>query len=378
MWPASMSRGVPVAFTVATELPCTSAVTWSANALTSSRQTRAGAVSNPDGPGVSSSRFRKARVSRVMAWTGWVSRGVRGDGAARCRPPRRSRDWAACRRARARRRGASGGSEPPPRAEWRTAASAGRFARTRSYRAIARSASPGTTPPAAVRGGGVPARDPRRRRPGHTTGRDDSQAARRRIPGRRARSPRSSPPAPALEDHRLLRHVAPEPRANEAHAGTGEQPHRLLGGGLPAVPRVVVGRAHDVEAGPRQGEGGERGRGEHTPGVGNGRRVGGDGAFEVAEGNVRPAQRLEQGPEWIECVTLQQSRPGDAPVEVQVPYCTQPQRVGGPLTRLTRNVHRRHVPRKQHQADHHTVSWPSTSHQRCETLGRVHQTGPRT
>src|SRR5438445_5648909 len=36
--------------------------------------------------------------------------------------------------------------------------------------------------------------------------------------------------------------------------------------------RVVVGRAHDVEAGPRQGEGGERGRGEHTPGVGNGRR----------------------------------------------------------------------------------------------------------
>src|SRR5438270_6215844 len=49
MWPASMSRGVPLAFSTATELPCTSAVTWSANALTSSRQMRAGAVSNPDG-----------------------------------------------------------------------------------------------------------------------------------------------------------------------------------------------------------------------------------------------------------------------------------------------------------------------------------------
>src|SRR6184192_2001300 len=203
------------------------------------------------------------------------------------------------------------------------------------------------------------------------------EAVRRRIPGAGDREERH-PPAPALEDHRLLCHVAPEPRANEAYPGAREQPHRLLGGGLPAVPRVVVGRAHDVEAGARQGEGGERGRGEHTPRVGNGRRVGGDRAFEVAEGDVRSAQRLEQGPEWIECVTLQQSRPGDAPVEVQVPYCTQPQRVGGPLTRLTRHVHRRHVPRKQHQADHHTVSWPSTSHQRCETLGRVHQTGPRT
>src|SRR5256885_12472084 len=60
---------------------------------------------------------------------------------------------------------------------------------------------------------------------------------------------------------------------------------------------VVVRRAHDVEAGPRQGQRGDGGRREHARRIGHGRRVGGDRAFEVAEGDVRSAQRLEQGPD---------------------------------------------------------------------------------
>src|SRR2546430_1228798 len=144
MWPASMSRGVPVAFTVATELPCTSAVTWSANALTSSRQTRAGAVSNPDGPGVSSSRFRKAR-------------GARG-GVPRPRAPA-PHDNAAPPAVL----GGRGGGETPGVAAPRPRVGAGVFV----------------------------------------------EAVGRRFPGAGARK-KPPPPAPALEDHRLLRHVAPE------------------------------------------------------------------------------------------------------------------------------------------------------------------------
>src|SRR3982751_4557352 len=59
MWPASMIVGDPPGFTVAMLLPATSPRT-SANDRASSRQTRAGAVSKPDGPGVSRRRFRKA------------------------------------------------------------------------------------------------------------------------------------------------------------------------------------------------------------------------------------------------------------------------------------------------------------------------------
>src|SRR5262245_2324357 len=72
MCPASMSRGDPFAFTTATELPCTSALTASANLPTSSRQTRAGAASKPDGPGVSSSRFKNSTLLLVMV-SGMVS-----------------------------------------------------------------------------------------------------------------------------------------------------------------------------------------------------------------------------------------------------------------------------------------------------------------
>src|SRR6266540_4574787 len=71
MWPASMSRGAPWGLSAAMELPCTSAFTSSAKALNSSRQTRAGAVSKPEGPGVSSSRFRNSSVVFVMGGRRW-------------------------------------------------------------------------------------------------------------------------------------------------------------------------------------------------------------------------------------------------------------------------------------------------------------------
>src|SRR5688500_17187589 len=59
MWPASMIVGAPPALTTAMLLPATSQDT-SAKARASLRHTLAGADSNPDGPGVSSSRLRKA------------------------------------------------------------------------------------------------------------------------------------------------------------------------------------------------------------------------------------------------------------------------------------------------------------------------------
>src|SRR4029450_13970108 len=57
MCPASMIVGAPAPFTDAMLFPATSFDT-SANARASSRQSLAGADSNPDGPGVSSSCFR--------------------------------------------------------------------------------------------------------------------------------------------------------------------------------------------------------------------------------------------------------------------------------------------------------------------------------
>src|SRR6266704_4588135 len=65
IWPANITRGLPLGFRTATELPCTSARTSSAKPPTSLRQTRPGACSNPDGPAVSSSCFRNATVLMV-------------------------------------------------------------------------------------------------------------------------------------------------------------------------------------------------------------------------------------------------------------------------------------------------------------------------
>src|SRR5688572_6110939 len=72
MCPASMMVGAPAGFTVAMLLPATSPRT-SAKAAASSRQTRAGADSNPDGPGVSSRRLRKAieeSLNMTVRWSG--------------------------------------------------------------------------------------------------------------------------------------------------------------------------------------------------------------------------------------------------------------------------------------------------------------------
>src|SRR3954467_5715721 len=60
MCPSSMIVGLPLGFTSAMLLPATSEVTTSANALASSRQTRAAGPSKPEGPGVSSRRLRNA------------------------------------------------------------------------------------------------------------------------------------------------------------------------------------------------------------------------------------------------------------------------------------------------------------------------------
>ena len=52
--------GEPPGLISAMLLPATSVVTWSVKVAASSRHTRAAGPSNPDGAGVSSSRFRKA------------------------------------------------------------------------------------------------------------------------------------------------------------------------------------------------------------------------------------------------------------------------------------------------------------------------------
>src|SRR2546423_4215616 len=66
MCPVSITRGFPFPFREATEFPCTSTRTSSANFPTSSRQTRPGACSNPDGPAVSRSFFKNAVVNGVI------------------------------------------------------------------------------------------------------------------------------------------------------------------------------------------------------------------------------------------------------------------------------------------------------------------------
>ena len=66
MWPASITRGRPPGFTIAYELPATSARTSSAKDCASFRHARAGAASKDEGPGVSSRDLRNARDSGVM------------------------------------------------------------------------------------------------------------------------------------------------------------------------------------------------------------------------------------------------------------------------------------------------------------------------
>src|SRR5690242_6094270 len=77
MCPANITRGRPAPLSVANEFPATSPRTSSAKRCASVRQSRAGAASNADGPGVSSSDLRKASDSGVMV-IGWKSDKGRG------------------------------------------------------------------------------------------------------------------------------------------------------------------------------------------------------------------------------------------------------------------------------------------------------------
>src|SRR3989454_8287405 len=128
-------------------------------------QTCALPISKPDGPGVSRSRFRKSRVSRVMVDEPLWAKDARAAGGGRCPPRRRSRGSAEGRRGLEWRTGASAGRESPRPGESRTGASTGRPARTQSYRATARSAYACTRPPAATHGDGGRAPGPRPRPP---------------------------------------------------------------------------------------------------------------------------------------------------------------------------------------------------------------------
>src|SRR5690242_735573 len=68
MWPANMRWGRSPPLRLAKEFPATSACTESANFSASARQIRPGAASNDEGPGVSSSVFRKAIDSGVTEY----------------------------------------------------------------------------------------------------------------------------------------------------------------------------------------------------------------------------------------------------------------------------------------------------------------------
>src|SRR5690242_6379683 len=68
MWPANMRRGRSPPLRLAKQFPATSASTESANFSASARQIRPGAASNDEGPGVSSSVFRKAIDSGVTEY----------------------------------------------------------------------------------------------------------------------------------------------------------------------------------------------------------------------------------------------------------------------------------------------------------------------
>src|SRR6266852_5083619 len=153
---------------------------------------------------------------------------ARQAGVERCPPPPRSRASAEGRRGPEWRRVAAAGRASPRPGESPTGGSTGRPARTRSYRATARSACAGTKPPAAAHEGGGPGPDPPPRPPHRAPGLACAWAAYRRIrcrvPGAGEREERHPPPAP-LEDHGLLRHVSPESRAHEPDAGAGELPH---------------------------------------------------------------------------------------------------------------------------------------------------------
>src|SRR5712691_1068872 len=80
MWPANITRGRPPGLTVARELPLTSACTSPANPLASVRQSRAGAASKAEGPGVSRRVLRNERDSGLMAASGMGTAKGRGGG----------------------------------------------------------------------------------------------------------------------------------------------------------------------------------------------------------------------------------------------------------------------------------------------------------
>src|SRR5262245_2152846 len=81
-----MTRGFPPGFTTANELPLTSPSTRSAKRFASARQSRAGAASNAEGPGVSSNDLRKFRDSGVIFAVGWERGKGRGT-EVRCLAP---------------------------------------------------------------------------------------------------------------------------------------------------------------------------------------------------------------------------------------------------------------------------------------------------
>src|SRR5687768_2787709 len=76
--PSSMIVGEPPAFTSAMLLPATSVVTLSAKVPASVRQARAATVSNPDGAGASSRRFRKAIEDGLSIGTWGVGEAIQG------------------------------------------------------------------------------------------------------------------------------------------------------------------------------------------------------------------------------------------------------------------------------------------------------------
>src|SRR6266480_1989544 len=104
MCPASMIVGLPPPFASARLFPATSPDTF-ANCFACSRHTLAGAASNPDGPGVSRSFFRKESDSDeiIRLWLdSWLDGGKfpreRSNIALPPRRPLRTRTTLACRR----------------------------------------------------------------------------------------------------------------------------------------------------------------------------------------------------------------------------------------------------------------------------------------
>ena len=202
------------------------------------------------------------------------------------------------------------------------------------------------------------------------------ERVRRGVPRARHREKRDPPTVPPHDDG-LLGHVAPVGGADKQHARPGELLHRLLDRRLTAVPCVIVRGTHDVEPRTRQRRRGGRRRGEYAEGIGHGVRVRRDRALQIAEGDIRTTQRVEERAERIQRVSLEQPLLCHAAPEVDVAHGVEPQRVRRPLQRRKSHVARRHAPRSKQQADHHSGNRPSTGDQPREHFGRVHEPRPR-